>query len=289
MTYPNSPVVFHLSAEVQIELRHKEAVFDARQSWRATAVGRRRVAGAVKVAKILVRRFSVSRGELIGKGLRAHAVDGECVEGVGDCRTASFNGPERLREAAHSGGRIEDQLGAVQAEHHPVLRVVTTVADVDAYLAKLGVKNRVSQGALHVIGALERRVRSTSKKRIITHYLIEIAHSRYVILASLANHLTSLVDHHSSVPHNVTIVALKNGRYDDHIVFGGKLLQREKEQYRNALSCHDSRIQLTVFRKVVVGPCSALSANSVHGAFSRVQKAKGIAEVRSDQLGKTEK
>lgn len=38
--------------------------------------------------------------------------------------------------------------------------------------------------------------------------------------------------------------------------------------------------ELTFFKKVVVGPFSADSANSVHGAFSRVQKANGMAEMK---------
>ena len=57
---------------------------------------------------------------------------------------SSFNRPHRLTESAHSRGRIEHNFGAVQSVHHPVLRMMTTVADVDRNATPLGLKNRMT-------------------------------------------------------------------------------------------------------------------------------------------------
>ena len=51
-----------------------------------------------------------------------------------------LDGPERLAEGADGGGGVEDDLGAVDAVHHPVLRVVPPVADVHRDAPELKLK-----------------------------------------------------------------------------------------------------------------------------------------------------
>lgn len=54
---------------------------------------------------------------------------------------------------------------------------------------------------------------------------VEIADSRYVVLAMLAQHDTVVVDHDGRVPDRVTsqLVAFEDRRNDDHIKFVGEL------------------------------------------------------------------
>jgi hypothetical protein len=61
----------HLLAQVEVELRHHEAVPVASQRRRAARVGRGEVAAAVKVPQVLVRRLPVAAGEGVGKALCA--------------------------------------------------------------------------------------------------------------------------------------------------------------------------------------------------------------------------
>ena len=56
---------------------------------------------------------------------------------VGYSGVPGLDGPERLAERADGGGGVEDDLGAVNAVHHPVLGVVPTVADVHGDAAEL--------------------------------------------------------------------------------------------------------------------------------------------------------
>ena len=56
---------------------------------------------------------------------------------VGYGGVPGLDGPEWLAEGADGGGGVEDDLGAVEAVHHPVLRVVPPVADVHGDAAEL--------------------------------------------------------------------------------------------------------------------------------------------------------
>lgn len=94
--YPESPTVLGLSAEVEIDLGDQQAVSGSGQSRRAAAVGRSGVAGAVKVSKVLVGWFSISRGELVGESFCAHAIYGKSEVAVGDGGVSRLNWPQRL-------------------------------------------------------------------------------------------------------------------------------------------------------------------------------------------------
>ena len=164
------------------------------------------VTGAVKVSEIFMRGFSVAGSELVGEGFRADSVDGAGEVAVGDGRVSGLDGPQRLAESADRGRRIEDDFGAVDAVHHPILRVMPAVADVHGDSPVLGVEHPVAGVALHVVGGL-----------------VEVAHPRDVVLAGLADHFARVGDDDRGVPENVAVilVALQNGRNDDHVVLLG--------------------------------------------------------------------
>ena len=63
---------------------------------------------------------------------------------VGDGRAGPSTSHSRLREPGLGGVRVEDHVGAVEAELAPSLREVPVVADVDADLADRGVEHRVA-------------------------------------------------------------------------------------------------------------------------------------------------
>ena len=59
-----------------------------------------------------------------------------------------------IGHTAHRSRRIEHNLGAVDAVHHPVLRMMSAVANVNGYFAPLGIKYRVTERTLHIIRRL---------------------------------------------------------------------------------------------------------------------------------------
>lgn len=61
---------------------------------------------------------------------------------------------EERPERSHCGRRVEDDLGAVEAEQEPVEGMMPAVADVDGDSAKLGLEDGVTRVALHVVGGL---------------------------------------------------------------------------------------------------------------------------------------
>ena len=81
---------------------------------------------------------------------------------------------------------------------------MATVADVDRNLAMNGVKHRVPCVALHVVRAL-----------------VEVAHSRNVVLPVFAEHAAISVDHNSRVPQcaRVFLISFQDRRYDHHAPF----------------------------------------------------------------------
>lgn len=80
------------------------------------------------------------------------SVDTDCEDTVGDGGIAGFNAPERLRETVSGGGGVDDDLGTVECEHIPVLREVTTVANVHTNATELGLEHGLAKVALEVVG-----------------------------------------------------------------------------------------------------------------------------------------
>lgn len=110
-----------------------------------------------------------------------------------------------------SDGRawVEDDLRAVQTEHHPVLRVVPAEADVRGDPAELRLEDRVTAVALHVVVTL-----------------VEVADPGDVVLPVLAQDVALVVDADGRVPHYVPVILipLQDRRKDDHVVAGAELL-----------------------------------------------------------------
>mmetsp|Transcript_288 Transcript_288/g.1117 ORF Transcript_288/g.1117 Transcript_288/m.1117 type:complete len:370 (-) Transcript_288:245-1354(-) len=161
------------------------------------------------MTEIVVRLAAVARGELVRKVLGSHAVYRSHVVVVRDRRVSSLYRPHRLREAADGGGRVEDDLGTVQPESLPVEGMVPPVAYVDRDLAEGGLEHRVPRVALHVVGAL-----------------VEVAHSRDVVLAVLPEEPSVVADDDGGVPHGpaVSLVAFEYRGHDDHVPLPGLAL-----------------------------------------------------------------
>lgn len=73
--------------------------------------------------------------------LSAHTVNGSDKVRVRNRRVSAFDSPHGLAQVAYGGGRVEDDLGAVEAESHPVEGMVAAVADVDGDLSECGFEN----------------------------------------------------------------------------------------------------------------------------------------------------
>jgi len=68
--------------------------------------------------------------EFIRKLLRTHPIDPHRVDMIGYRCIPCLDGPERFAESIYSCTGVEDNLRSIQREHHPVLWMVATVADV---------------------------------------------------------------------------------------------------------------------------------------------------------------
>lgn len=99
-------------------------------------------------------RKSIARRELIRKHFSSNTVDSKDIVTVGNGCISSLDRPKRLRECANSGRRVEDDLSPVHTKHHPIEWMVSTVADIDGYLSKLGLEDWMAVVSLHVIGTL---------------------------------------------------------------------------------------------------------------------------------------
>lgn len=79
-------------------------------------------------------------------------IDGKIV--VSNSSVSSFNGPQGFRESVDSGGWVDNNLGPIESEAHPVQWVVPSVANVTSDFTEFRVENWVSTLAFHVISRL---------------------------------------------------------------------------------------------------------------------------------------
>src|SRR5579859_3403703 len=135
---------------------------------------------------------------VVAQWLDADAVDRAHEVLVGDRRAGLLQPPQVLRQATAGRGRVEDDLGAGQAERPPALGEVPLVADVHADPAHRGVEHRVAEvpGAEVVL-------------------LPEALHLREVVLAVLAEEGAIGVDDRSGVVVDAFLLRLVD-RYDQH-------------------------------------------------------------------------
>src|SRR5215467_14390393 len=117
---------------------------------------------------------------------------------VGDRRAGLLQPPQVLRQAPAGRGRVEDDLGAGQAERAPALGEVPLVADVDADPADRGVEHRVAE----VAGA-----------EVVL--LPETLHLRDVVLAVLAEVGAVGVDDRGGVVEDAFLLRFVD-RHDQH-------------------------------------------------------------------------
>lgn len=98
---------------------------------------------------------------------------------------------------------IEDYLSPVDPEHHPILRMMTPIADIDCNFAEFGIEYRMTGISFHVICGF-----------------VEAADTWNVILAMLAQIFTIICNNHCRVPNCVAVsrISFQNWRHDYHIV-----------------------------------------------------------------------
>src|SRR5271166_1337772 len=80
-------------------------------------------------------------------GLDAHSIDGGDEVAVGHGVRGLFQLPEVFAQPGDGGRRVEDDLGAVQAQRARTLREMAVVADVDADLDEAQVEDRKAEVA----------------------------------------------------------------------------------------------------------------------------------------------
>ena len=83
------------------------------------------------MAKLPASGFAVARGEGIRKGLGSDTVDGSDEVRIRNRRVSSLDSPHRLAQFTDGGGGVEDDLGAIEPESHPIQGVMAAVTDVD--------------------------------------------------------------------------------------------------------------------------------------------------------------
>lgn len=112
-------------------------------------------------------------------------------------------------------------------------------------------------------------------------WFVKVSDPWYMIFAMFAQNSAISIDDYSCIPNNVslTFITLQNWWYDDDTIFFTQLKWRQI--WKAPIICIQETIKKYTFCKnLVVGPVSADSANSHHGCFSRVQKAKGISAIK---------
>ena len=66
-----------------------------------------------------------------GEALCSNSVDGAGKITIGNGCIASLDGPHWFRQCSNSRTGVEHDLCSVHSVHHPVLRMVATIANVD--------------------------------------------------------------------------------------------------------------------------------------------------------------
>lgn len=202
-------MISRLTNKIQIKLCYEHAIAHAAQSFTAAAVGCRHIRRAVEVPELCLCRFPVTTGEAVGKFFGSYPVDRAHKIRVCNGCISSFDGPKRFTEAAYSCTWIEHDFGSVQTKHHPIERVMATVANIDGDFAIYGVEHRMAVFAFHVVpehitesgGTRDLRARCRRHSRA----LIEIANARDVVLAVLADDGASVAEHHGGVVTRVSM------------------------------------------------------------------------------------
>lgn len=144
----------------------------------------------------------VSARELVGVNLSADAVDADREIVIGDGSVPRLYAPKGFRESVDSGRGVEDDFCTVESKAHPMQRMVSAVADVDADPPKLSLEDGVSRLAFHVVCGL-----------------IEVAYPWNVTLFLLPEDVAVVVDHHCAVVQRLLhSFALENRRDDDDVV-----------------------------------------------------------------------
>src|SRR5215467_8014053 len=141
---------------------------------------------------------------VVAERLDPDPVDGADEVLVGDRGTGLLQPPQVLRQAPAGRRRVEDDLGAGQAERPPALGEVPLVADVDADPADRGVEHQVAEVAGTEVVLLP-----------------EPLHLRNVVLAVLAEEGAVGVDHRGGVVEDTFLFLLVDGHDQDHVVFAG--------------------------------------------------------------------
>src|SRR6266404_2502060 len=139
---------------------------------------------------------------------RAHTIDGGDEISVGDGVRGLLKLPQVFGKSSDRGGRVVDNLGAVQAENARALRKVPVVADVHANPCIARLENRIA-------GIAGREIKFLPEARMAV---------RYVMLAILSEIAAIGVDHRRRVVVDAGHLHFVDRHHQHHLVLFCKLL-----------------------------------------------------------------
>src|SRR3954470_10689007 len=145
---------------------------------------------------------------VVAQLLDAHPVDGTDEVLVGDGCGRLLQLPQVGGQTARGGRRVEDDLGAREAQRPPAFREVAVVADVDTDLPDLGVEDRPAEVAGSEVELLPE-----------SRYLGD------VVLAVLAEVRAVRVEHGGGVVEDAGLLLLVHRQDEDDALFLGQRLE----------------------------------------------------------------
>lgn len=137
------------------------------------------------------------------------------MDGIDSGRANKQNVPWRSRymiyELNYRCRWIEDDFRPIEAKHHPVLRMMTAVANVDCNFTERSFEHRMTRIPFQIVGRF-----------------IESADPWNMIFAMFPQVFAFVWNHNSRIPNSVPMdgVSLQNRRYNNHIMRSSQFLHQ---------------------------------------------------------------
>lgn len=199
----------------------------------ACSVGRRKIAGSIVWSEWLLLRPTTSRHN---ESLDAHTIDGHRKITVRYGRIPCFDFPQWrcaqflqttlsclklcLRLVAecrtHRRRWIEYNIGSIQSEHHPVLRMMTSIANIHRNATKVCLKHRVT----HIAWWIVRR------------FIVRSFHTRNMKFPMFSKIFAVIRDDDSRIGQRSIALFLDHWRHDHHVVLLRQLCKLGKHSIK---------------------------------------------------------
>lgn len=153
-SHSKSPNVFDLSTHIEVNLCDQDTVADSRKSRGSWSIWCCYIWTAVEVSELSLWPLLVSTGEYVWIYFSTNSVDIDSKVMVSNSSVSSLNGPQGFRQTVDCGGWINNNFGSIQAETHPVQRMMPTVANVASNFTELCIIDRMSTLTFHVVSRL---------------------------------------------------------------------------------------------------------------------------------------